>query len=235
MKQMKMKKMLCVLFAIMVTLSSIFIVPTSAKSLKSTQITSVSIPVTGIKIKWNVVKGITGYQLQTARSSDFKKDKKTFTIAKANASSKLLKNKDLKDFKAYKKYYVRIRTYKKSGKKTAYSKWSSAKSFKTPNLITYYDYTYVVCTTNDNHQCECGNIGGWYKSRDEFYEAYSAEADYWNDLLDKEIISYEEYVLKVPRGYECWSCGFCGKWTGNMLYDGPDHVSIVKSPPAHLN
>lgn len=228
------KKMLCVLFAIVTVMTSIFTVNTQAKAIKGTQIISVSIPVTGIKIKWNTVKGVTGYQLQTAKSKDFKKNKKTFTIAKANASSKLLKNKDLKAFKPYKKYYVRIRSYKKSGKKTAYSKWSSVKNFKTPNLITYHDYTYVVCTTNNNHQAECGNISGWYKSREEFYKAYSVETDYWTDLLDKEIISWDEYVLKVPCGYECWSCGFCGKWTGNFKYSGEDDVAYVRPPYPHI-
>ena len=228
------KKLLCVLLAVVTVLSSLLIVPTSAKSLKSTQIESVSILTTGIRIKWTAVKGVSGYQIQTARSKDFKKNKKTFTIAKANASSKLLKNKDLKAFKPYKKYYVRIRTYKKSGKKTAYSKWSSVKNFKTPNLITYHDYTYVVCTTNDNHQAECGNIGGWYKSREEFYNAYSKEADYWIDLEENGVISWEELMLKCPCGYECWSCGFCGKWTGNFKYSGEDDVAYVRPPYPHI-
>ena len=228
------KKLLCVLLAVVTVLSSLLIVPTSAKSLKSTQITSVSILTTGIRIKWTAVKGISGYQIQTARSKDFKKNKTTFNVAKPNASAKRLRNKDLKAFKPYKKYYVRIRTYKKSGKKTAYSKWSAAKSFKTPNLIEMENRTYVVCTTNDNHQCVCGNIGGWYNSKDEFFDAFMAEGHYWWDLYEKGIISWEEECEKDPCGYECWSCGFCGKWTGNMYYEGPNGTSIVKDPPPHI-
>ena len=107
------KKLLCVLLAVVTVLSSLLIVPTSAKSLKSTQITSVSILTTGIRIKWTAVKGVSGYQIQTARSKDFKKNKTTFNVAKPNASAKRLRNKDLKAFKPYKRYYVRIRTYKK--------------------------------------------------------------------------------------------------------------------------
>lgn len=228
------KKLLCVLLAVVTVLSSLLIVPTSAKSLKSTKITSVSILTTGIRIKWTAVKGVSGYQIQTARSKDFKKNKTTFKVAKPNASAKRLRNKDLKAFKPYKKYYVRIRTYKKSGKKTIYSKWSAAKSFKAPNLIEMDDHTYVVCTTNDNHQCVCGNIGGWYKSKDEFFDAYMAEANYWYDLCDTETISWDEFLEKSPCGYECWSCGFCGKWTGNMYYRGPHGSSIVKDPPSHI-
>ena len=229
------KKLLCVLLAVVTVLSSLLIVPTSAKSLKSTQIESVSILTTGIRIKWTAVKGVSGYQIQTARSKDFKKNKTTFKVAKPNASAKRLRNKDLKAFKPYKKYYVRIRTYKKSGKKTIYSKWSAAKSFKTPNLIEMEDHTYVVCTTNDNHQCVCGNVNGWFKSRDDLVDYIQNEIHYWAVLEDKGIISFEECCEKCPCGYECWSCGFCGKWTGNMYYEGPNGSSIVKDPPPHIS
>ena len=60
------------------------------------------------------------------------------------------------------------------------------------------------------------------------------EGYYWSDLEDKGIISWDEYLLKAPVGYECWSCGFCGKWTGNMYYDGPHGSSVVKDPPSHI-
>ena len=59
--------------------------------------------------------------------------------------------------------------------------------------------------------------------------------DYWNNLEDKGLISWEECGKKCPVGYECWSCGFCGKWTGDMCYRGPDGVAITKDPPAHIN
>lgn len=230
------KKLLCVLLTVVTVLSSLLIVPTSAKSLKSTQIASVSILTTGIRIKWTAVKGVSGYQIQTARSKDFKKNKTTFKVAKPNASAKRLRNKDLKAFKPYKRYYVRIRTYKKSGKKTIYSKWSAAKSFKTPNLIEMEDHTYVVCTTNDNHQCVCGNVNGWFKSKDDLVDYIQNEIHYWSVLEDKDVISWDEYLLKAPTGYECWSCGFCGKWTGNMYYHDENDISktVVKDPPPHI-
>ena len=228
------KKLLCVLLAVVTVLSSLLIVPTSAKSLKSTQIESVSILTTGIRIKWTAVKGVSGYQIQTARSKDFKKNKTTFNVAKPNASAKRLRNKDLKAFKPYKKYYVRIRTYKKSGKKTAYSKWSAAKSFKTPNLIEMEDHTYVVCTTNDNHQCVCGNVGKWFNSRKEFVKYVEDEMDYWCDIEDQGLISWDEAREKCPCGYEGWSCGFCGKWTGNLKFSDDDHIAYVRPPYPHI-
>ena len=227
------KKMLCVLLAVITVLSSLLIVPTSAKAkpIKTTQITKLTSTKDTIKLTWKTVSGVTGYQIQISPDNTFKK-KLSYWAKKSSISTKTIK-----DFKSDVKVYCRIRAYKKSGDAKRYSKWSSVKSIKTKKktTVTINGHTYTVCTNNNNHSMICGNIGGWYNSREEFYNAYSEEADYWNDLLDKEIISYEEYVLKVPRGYECWSCGFCGKWTGNMLYDGPDHVSIVKSPPAHLN
>ena len=63
----------------------------------------------------------------------------------------------------------------------------------------------------------CGNVGKWYSSKDAFMSDYYAEADYWNNKLDNDEISYEEYISKVPRGYEVWQCN-CGKWTGNYKY-----------------
>ena len=228
------KKALCAIFAIMIFATSILTVNTQAKNVKppqATQIVKVYAAKNGIRVKWQVVNKVSGYQIQTARGKDFKKEKKTYTVAKPKASAKTLN-----DFKAKKTYYVRVRAYKKAGKKNVYSKWSNVKKFKSPNLMEIDGDVYIVCSTNDNHQCVCGNIGGWYKSRDEFFKAYSEEVDYWNDLEDKEIISWDEYVLKVPCGYECWSCGFCGKWTGNMYYrgDGDSSDTIVKDPPPHI-
>lgn len=229
------KKLLCVLLAVVTVLSSLLIVPTSAKSLKSTQIASVSILTTGIRIKWTAVKGVSGYQIQTARSKDFKKNKTTFKVAKPNASAKRLRNKDLKAFKPYKRYYVRIRTYKKSGKKTIYSKWSAAKSFKTPNLIEMEDHTYVVCTTNDNHQCVCGNSGKWVDSKAECYDVFGDECDYWEEKYNEGKISMDEYLDNVPGGFECMSCAYCGKWTVYFNYDLFDGAYWYHPAPAHID
>ena len=71
--------------------------------------------------------------------------------------------------------------------------------------------------TKHAHTMPCGNVGKWYSSKDAFMSDYYAEADYWNNKLDNDEISYEEYISKVPRGYEVWQCS-CGKWTGNYKY-----------------
>lgn len=71
--------------------------------------------------------------------------------------------------------------------------------------------------TKHTHTMLCGNVGKWYSSKDAFMSDYYAEADYWNNKLDNDEISYEEYISKVPRGHEVWQCS-CGKWTGNYKY-----------------
>lgn len=71
--------------------------------------------------------------------------------------------------------------------------------------------------TKHTHTMPCGNVSKWYSSKDAFMSDYYAEADYWNNKLDNDEISYEEYISKVPRGHEVWQCS-CGKWTGNYKY-----------------
>ena len=69
---------------------------------------------------------ISGYQIQLATNSKFTKGKKLVTV-KGYATT----SKKVKKLKKKKKYFVRIRTYKKVGKFTYYSGWSKAKSIKT--------------------------------------------------------------------------------------------------------
>lgn len=79
-----------------------------------------------VVVAWEAVKNVTGYQLQLATDKKFKKNKKTVTVAKKKATKKTVKK-----LKSKKKYYVRVRAYKKQNGKRTYSKWSKTKSFKT--------------------------------------------------------------------------------------------------------
>ena len=67
----------------------------------------------------------TGYQIRYSTSSKFSKAK-TVTVKKNTTASKVVKK-----LKANKKYYVKVRTYKKIGNSTYYSAWSSSKTVKT--------------------------------------------------------------------------------------------------------
>lgn len=76
------------------------------------------------KVKWNKAGGANGYQLQYSTSQYFEASE-TATVKGVNTLTKTVKK-----LKSGKKYYVRIRTYKKVGKKTYYSSWSKSKSIK---------------------------------------------------------------------------------------------------------
>lgn len=78
---------------------------------------------------WGKISDARGYQIQVATDKKFKKNKKTFSIENQKASKKTIKN-----LKAKKKYYVRVRAYRYSyfgDGERVYGKWSKVKSVKT--------------------------------------------------------------------------------------------------------
>lgn len=64
----------------------------------------------------------TGYQIQYAADSRFTKERKTVTVGKQSAT-----RYKISGLKNKKTYYVRIRSYKRVGKKVFYSSWSTVK------------------------------------------------------------------------------------------------------------
>lgn len=80
----------------------------------------------GVVVAWDAAKNVTGYQLQLATDKKFKQNKKTITV-----TNKKVTKKTVKKLKSKKKYYVRVRAYKKQNGKRTYSSWSKTKSFKT--------------------------------------------------------------------------------------------------------
>lgn len=77
-------------------------------------------------VYWNKIADVSGYQIQVATDKKFKKNKKTVTVAKQNASKKTVKK-----LKAKKKYFVRVRAYKIVDGEKSYGKWSKIKTVKT--------------------------------------------------------------------------------------------------------
>ena len=75
------------------------------------------------------------------------------------------------------------------------------------------------CTNNSNHSIKCGNIGMWFGSRREVDTYFSSVCNKWGTKYKNEEITWEEYTKNCPQGYECWSCSYCGKWTGDFTYD----------------
>ena len=156
-----------------------------------------------IKIKWKKVNGINGYQIQYSTNKEFKKAKK-ITIKSKTTTSKTIKN-----IGNSKKYYIRIRSYKKNKGKNIYSNWSKNKVIKP--IMKH-------CTNNKNHSIKCGNIGRWFNSRSDIETYWKNQCNALAEKWDKGEISDSEYYSKSPYGYECWSCSYCGKWTGNFMY-----------------
>lgn len=201
----KMKKITSILLSLIMIYSVCFPITAFAAALPTVGISSLSVKENTVTVKWKKKSKITGYQIQYSTDSKFKKNKKSIKIKKAKTTSKKISN-----LKESKKYYFRIRTYKSSNKKTRYSKWSKVKSVKTQKE--------VHCTNNNNHSIKCGNMGRWFNSRSELVAYYNSEVSKWNKKIDNEEITYDEYYKNVPSGYECWSCSYCGKWTGNLKH-----------------
>ena len=210
-----MKKIFSLLLSFVMLISIVSLVDFSAfaaSKLPATSITSLSAKDNGFTVKWKKKTNIAGYQIQYSANSKFKKGNKTIKIKKAKTVSKKITG-----LKPSKKYYVRIRTYK--GKK--YSKWSKVKSIKTTKESKCTKDNIQKekhCTNNNNHSISCGNMKKWFNSRDEVDDYWvQVDNDYYKQYLDG-IITFEEYHKKSPGGYECWSCSYCGKWTGNFVY-----------------
>lgn len=92
---------------------------------KGTSIKHLKKGVRAFKPTWKKqTKQISGYQVQYSTKKNFK-SAKIKTVSSKKKSTWVIKKK------AHKRYYVRIRTYKKVGKAKYYSSWSSAKSVKT--------------------------------------------------------------------------------------------------------
>ena len=202
-----------VITTIILLISIAFPTTVLAASMPTTTITSVKSQSKAFTVKWKKKSGITGYQIQYSTNSKFKKGNKSIKIKNAKTISKKITK-----LKVAKKYYVRIRTYK--GKK--YSKWSKVKSIKTPkeSKCTKDNIQKEThCTNNNNHSIKCGNMGKWFNSRDEVDDYWvQIDNNYAKQYLNGTI-TFEEYNKKSPYGYECWSCSYCGKWTGNFKYD----------------
>lgn len=76
-----------------------------------------------IQVTWKKRSGISGYEIQYARSKRFK----NAVIKKVGAKKT---SYTIKKLRSKKTYYVRIRTYKKVSGKKYYSGWSKAKKIK---------------------------------------------------------------------------------------------------------
>ena len=211
-----MKRSIFIITTIILLISMTFPTTVLAASMPTTTITSVKAQSKAFTVKWKKKSGITGYQIQYSANSKFKRGNKTIKIKKVKTLSKKITG-----LKPSKKYYVRIRTYKIVNKKTYYSNWSKKKCVTTKSSTPISAATTTAqtrCTNNNNHSMSCGNIGRWFNSRSDIETYWKNQCNALAEKWDKGEISDSEYYSKSPYGYECWSCSYCGKWTGNFKY-----------------
>lgn len=78
-----------------------------------------------LKVTWKKDTQANGYQLQVATNKKFTKNKKSFYVNKSKVT-----NKTVKKLKKGKKYYVRVRAFKKVNGNKVYGKWSAVKKSK---------------------------------------------------------------------------------------------------------
>lgn len=92
---------------------------------KTMKISSLKAGKKSLTVKWKKQKDITGYEIQYSTKKDFSSGVKTVKVKSAKKTSRKLKG-----LKAKKKYYVRIRSYKKIAGGCC-SEWSRVKTKKT--------------------------------------------------------------------------------------------------------
>lgn len=105
---------------------------------KGTAVSSVSAGKKSFTVKWKKqATQTTGYQVQYAENSRFK-SASSKTVSKNSTTSLKVNGKPIK------KYYVRVRTYKKVGKTNYYSSWSKASSVTTKTGLSLNAYKITV-------------------------------------------------------------------------------------------
>ena len=212
-----MKKFFTVVMIAIIIITSMTVTNNAfATSIPTTIITSVKAKDKAFTVKWKKKSDITGYQIQYSTNKKFKKNSKKIQIKQAKTTSKKITG-----LKSSKKYYVRIRTYKLVKKKKSYSSWSKKKCITTKSSTPISAATTTAqtrCTNNNNHSMSCGNIGRWFNSRSDIETYWKNQCNALAEKWDKGEISDSEYYSKSPYGYECWSCSYCGKWTGDFKY-----------------
>ena len=59
-------------------------------------------------------------------------------------------------------------------------------------------------------------MGRWFNSKAELVNYYNKVVNEWNSKYENGTISWDELMENCPGGYKCWSCSYCGKWTGDF-------------------
>ena len=74
------------------------------------------------------------------------------------------------------------------------------------------------CYDDNSHSMPVGDVGQWFDSQQDIENYVSSIREDWQNKYISGSITWNEYIENCPQGYECWSCAYCGKWTGNFKY-----------------
>lgn len=140
-----MKKIISILLSLTLTFSSMlcYNLTAFAAGKSSTSIVSLKSSDNTIKVKWKKYSKADGYQIKYSTSKEFKKAK-TITV-KSNSKSSYT----IKKLKPNKKYYLKVRTFKKTDGKSTKSAWSDVKSVSTKKLNPEYGTVRTSRPSND--------------------------------------------------------------------------------------
>lgn len=115
---------------------------------KGTAVSSVPAGKKSFTVKWKKqATQTTGYQVQYAENSRFK-SASSKTVSKNSTTSLKVNGKPIK------KYYVRVRTYKKVGKTNYYSSWSKASSVTTKTGLSLNAYK-ITLFNGETYTLKC--------------------------------------------------------------------------------
>ena len=169
-----------------------FSINSSADSVTpKTTIKSVEAEFDSITVKWKKVNKDVWYQLQYSTGKNFIK-KKTKTV---NIKDNKINSKTIENLKAKKKYFLRIRTFKKENGKKYFSSWSSKKSIKTKRLIKLKR---IAVTPKEKEL----NVGQNVQLNTELYPSNTSFNDVRYTSLNENVakVTYNGWVTAVGSG-----------------------------------
>ena len=165
-----MKKVLSVLLAVTMLFTTMAAVSTEAfAAVPKTSITKLAPYKRQIKVFVKKNSKVSGYQIKYSTNKKFRSAKTKTLKGSSKTMARLMK------LGHQKTYYFKVRTYKKSGKKTKYSKWSKVKKTTTNNKMDerYNKLIKEIYYAYKNHKSEDSlskNAQSFVEGR--FHDAY---------------------------------------------------------------
>ncbi len=168
------------------------------------------------------VKKAKGYQYKVATNKSFSKSK---TITNKVVTKRQLKNHyglmgAIGVCKPYKKYYVKVRAYKKSGSKKIYGRWSKIAKIRTPNYVALskcnhrgHQWDNLIANPKDYlpfYYCSFCHSGLMFLTYDDYYYSHRGIVGHRAELIADE--SDLENLLSGHLSSTLWLryCFKCG-------------------------